>query len=271
MKQLIPLVIFSFFSFYVFTQELIFRGARSLAIGNSSVTLIDEWSFFNNPGSLSYLDNAVIGINYSNQYALIEFQQQDASVVVPLKKGVFSSAFSSSSFNAMSNQRLGFGYSMLLNENISLGVQFNYFQRRFLQLGNLREKALTTDIGVLYKVNPTWNVGICLNDLLGFFTGEENRISSVRLGTDISLSDKVNLLLEGYQSTFYSFQLRTGIEYEPIPSLFFRLGYQSNPNAISFGLGYNRSSFKLAIASSFHFVLGLSPTISLSYAFGENK
>lgn len=271
MKQLIPLIIFSFFSLFAFTQELIFRGARSLALGNSSVALIDEWSYFNNSGSLAYLDKAVIGVNYSNQYSLVEFQQQDASLVVPLKKGVFSSAFSSSSFNAMSNQRLGFGYSMLLNEGISVGVQFNYFQRRFFQLGNLREKTLTTDIGILYKVNPTWNIGICLHDFLGFFTGKENRVSSVRLGTDISLSDKVNLLLEGYQSTFYTFQLRSGIEYEPIQSLFFRLGYQSNPNAISFGLGYNRSSFKLAIASSFHFVLGWSPSISLSYAFGQNK
>lgn len=271
MKQLMPLFIFSLFNIVVCAQELNFRGARSLAIGSSSVALIDEWSFFNNPGALALIEKARIGINYSNQYSLIEFQQQDASVILPFKKGVFSTGFSYSAFNALSNWRTGLGYSMLLNDNISLGMQFNYFQKRFLQLGNDRKRVLTADIGFLYKITSNWNFGICINDFLGFFVEEENRFSSVRLGSDISLSDKVNFLLEGYQSTFYSYQLRSGLEYEAIKSLFFRLGYKSNPNEITFGLGYNKASFKLDIASSFHFVLGWSPSISLSYAFDEDK
>ena len=72
-------------------QNLNFRGARASGVGNASTALSDEWSYFYNPGAISFIENSSIGINYSNQYFLQELQQQDLVYNQKMKRGVFSS------------------------------------------------------------------------------------------------------------------------------------------------------------------------------------
>lgn len=271
MKRLIPLITFSLLCLFVKSQNLSFRGARSISLGSASSSLIDEWSYFNNPGAVGFNNNPSLGINYSNQFSISELQQKDASFILPFKVGVFSSGLSYSGFNAYSSIKTGFGYAIKLKEDFSIGVQFNYHQKRYLQLSNLKENLLTTEVGLLYKVLPNWNIGVSLNDFLGFFMNGENRSSIIRLGSDLALSDKVHLLLEGYQSVNYSFQVRAGLEYEPIKNMFFRTGVKTNPTEMIFGFGYRFSKFNLNIASAYHTTLGWSPSISLNYVFREKK
>jgi hypothetical protein len=249
------------------SQNLNFKGARASGVANAATALSDGWTYFYNPGAISFIEKSSIGINYSNQYFLQELQQQDVVYNQKMKRGVFSSAISYSGFNALSQVKFGAGYALNLSEKFSLGVQFNYFQKRYIQVGNLREKRVTTEIGGLYKVSPNWTMGVAIHDLEGFLRDINKNLSDLRLGSDFIFSDKLHLLVEGYKSFYTPFQLKAGLEYQPIKAFFFRVGVVNNPLNLAFGIGCRFAKFNFDLSSTYHTTLGWSPSISMSYAF----
>jgi hypothetical protein len=267
MNQLIYLIIFLALCTNLSAQNLNFNGARASSVGNAATALLDGWAYFYNPGAISFIEKSSIGINYSNQYFFQELQQQDVVYNQKMKRGVFSSAISYTGFNALSQVRIGAGYALKLSDNFSLGVQFNYFQKRYIQVGNLRQKRITTEIGGLYKVSSNWTMGVAIHDLEGFLRDKNENLSDLRLGSDFIFSDKLHLLVDGYKSFYTPFQLRMGLEYQPVKAFFFRVGVVNNPLNLAFGIGCHFSKFNFDLSSTYHTTLGWSPSISMSYAF----
>ena len=68
-------IIITSLSFYYTTntnpvraQNSSFLGARSFALANASSSIADEYSIFNNPGSLGYVEKESISVGYLNLY-----------------------------------------------------------------------------------------------------------------------------------------------------------------------------------------------------------
>ena len=85
-----------------------------------------------------------------------------------------------------------------------------------------------------------------------------------------SLSKKVFLVAEAEKTSAQKFNVKGGIEYNPSSLVYLRVGGATYPTQASFGIGVNYQGLKIDISSMYHSILGLSPQIGLSYAFGKN-
>ncbi len=47
-------------------------GARSMSMANSTVALVDVWSFHHNPAGLAFVKNVSAGLSYENRFLLID-------------------------------------------------------------------------------------------------------------------------------------------------------------------------------------------------------
>ena len=57
----------------------------------------------------------------------------------------------------------------------------------------------------------------------------------------------------------------------PASIVYLSAGASSYPTQASFGVGVNYNGLKIDMSSMYHSVLGFSPQIGLSYAFGKRK
>ena len=61
------------------------------------------------------------------------------------------------------------------------------------------------------------------------------------------------------------------ITYQVIEVLYIRAGVATTPVVASFGLGLKIKALRIDIATSYHTTLGLSPSLSVSYALASSS
>ncbi|EIM76154.1 hypothetical protein A3SI_10984 [Nitritalea halalkaliphila LW7] len=69
------------------SQELLPKGARAAALGHASLTLVDGWALFNNPGALGLVTEASAVVGYDHRWQLAELSSLGAAYVHPLANG----------------------------------------------------------------------------------------------------------------------------------------------------------------------------------------
>jgi hypothetical protein len=244
-------------------------GARSMSMANSTVAVSDVWSFHHNPGALANLKQTSAGLSYENRYLLKELQTQAFVVAIPLKIGVLSAGAQSYGYKVYRTTRIGFGYSMKLGEKLSAGVQLNYQGLRIENYGS--KNSVTAEAGVLAKINEKISVGFSVLNFgrakLSEF--QDDRFStSMRLGINYQLSNKVMLLAEAEKEIESPLRAKAGLEYELLDRFYMRVGAASNPMELTFGFGYwFKNNLKLDMGSAWQQHLGWSPHFGLTYDF----
>lgn len=269
------LLLFSFlFSFFqpVFSgNENLPVGARSAAIGNASVCLIDVWATYHNQANLAYYKNITAGVYYENKYLVKEMSLQAVSLVLPTKKlGVFGVSFSRFGYSLYNESKYGVSYARTFGPNFSAGVQMNYLSAHVGE--NYGTKgAFTVELGVRANITKQLVVGFHAYNLTRAKMANYNneRIPTVlRLGLQYDFSQKVFLSAEVEKDIDYKPMFKAGMEYRPAKLFYIRAGIATNPFISSFGIGFNISDkVNIDLASAVHPVLGLSPMASLSYNF----
>ena len=63
--------------------------------------------------------------------------------------------------------------------------------------------------------------------------------------------------------------LRGGLEYEVLKNFFIRTGAQSNPEILSFGLGYGIRFAQINVAAQLHNELGASVQVGMIFSIGK--
>src|SRR5688572_26360719 len=103
---LVPVISGNIFSQY----EAI--GARSAAMGDASVNLMDTWSAFNNPAALGFTDQFQIGVSYKNNFLISELSQYSGTFSAPIKKvGVFALTVDRFGYSEFAHNKFGISYS----------------------------------------------------------------------------------------------------------------------------------------------------------------
>jgi hypothetical protein len=248
-------------------------GSRSMSMANSTVALSDVWSYHHNPAGLAFLKTTSAGLSYENRFLLKELQTQAVVVAQPLKVGVLSVGAQLYGHHAYRTTRVGMGYSMLLGENISAGVQLNYQGIRIDNYGS--KGTVTAEAGFLAKINSKVSLGFSVMNIgMAKLTAfEDDRFSTfMRLGLNYQISKKVIVLAEVEKSIETNLRVKAGMEYELLDRFFLRMGAASNPTEITFGFGYEfKNRLKLDLGSAWHQHLGWSPHFGLTYEFINKK
>ena len=84
--------------------------------------------------------------------------------------------------------------------------------------------------------------------------------SPSRLGIGWQVSDKLLIASEVEKDIDYAFRWKNGLSYQPVPPLFLRAGFATEPSMLYFGVGFAfGNGFQADMAGSFHQALGFSP------------
>lgn len=257
----------SLFTQLVFSQGWMPTGARSNALGDASVTLVDAWAFHHNPGALGELKSMSIGISYQNRFLLKQLQSQGIVYAQPLKVGVLSVGAQFYGYDQYRTQRIGAGYSMKLADFLFAGVQLNYQGLQFnSNYGS--NHSISAEAGLQALVTEKWRIGVSVFNIgrakLSDF--EDDRYTTMmRLGTSYTISDKVIVLAEAYKDLDFKVNFKGGVEYQAFDNFFIRAGAASAPVEFTFGFGYKWKVIQLDLGSAYSQQLGWSPSFSFSY------
>lgn len=248
-------------------------GARSSSLGHASSCLIDIWSSRNNQGSLGFVRRAEVGAFYENRFFVKELTQSGFAVVAPIKKGTFGLSYSSLGYKLYRESQVTLGYGMKLNDNISVGVAFDYLNTKIADIYG-QAHAVTGSIGFTAKLLPQLVISSHLyNPFRAKITNYNNeKVPTIyKFGAQYIFSKKVFIVGEAEKTSAQKINIKGGIEYNPSSLIYLRVGGSSYPTQASFGVGVNYNGLKIDLSSSYHSILGISPQIGLCYAFGKDK
>ncbi len=248
-------------------------GSRSASLGHASSTLFDVWSARNNQGSLAFVRQAEVGAFYENRFFVKELSQTGFSAVLPIKKGTFGLTYSSLGYNLYRESQVSLAYGMKLNDKIGLGISLDYLNTKIADLYG-QAHAITGSIGITAKVTEQILFSSHIyNPFRAKITDYNNeKVPTIfKLGAQYTFSKKVFMVVEAEKTSVQKINIKGGIEYNPTSLIYLRVGGASYPTQASFGVGVNYQGLKIDVSSMYHSILGLSPQIGLSYAFGKNK
>ena len=248
-------------------------GPRSAALGHASVSLHDVWSTRNNQGSLGFIRQAEAGAFCENRFFVKELTQSGFAAVVPIKKGTFGLSYSSLGYKLYRESQTSLSYGMKLSENISAGVALDYLNTKIADVYG-HANAITGSVGLTAKLLPNIVVATHIyNPFRAKITdyNHEKVPTIFKLGAQYIFSKQVFLVIEAEKTSAQKINIKGGIEYKPSSIVYIRVGGASYPTQAAFGVGVNYNGLKIDISSMYHSVLGLSPQIGLSYAFGKDK
>ncbi|MES2763022.1 MAG: hypothetical protein V4677_12490 [Bacteroidota bacterium] len=248
-------------------------GVRSAALGHASSTLFDVWSTRNNQGSLAFVTKTEVGAFYENRFFVKELSQSGFAVAAPIKKGTFGLSYSSMGYNLYRESQATLSYGIKLTDNVSAGVGIDYLNTRIADIYG-QAHAITGSVGLTAKILPQLIVATHIyNPFRAKITDYNNeKVPTIfKFGAQYIFSKKVCLVAEAEKTSAQKINVKGGIEYNPSSLIYLRVGGSSYPTQAAFGLGVNYNGLKIDLSTAYHNVLGFSPQIGLSYAFGKDR
>lgn len=135
-------------------------------------------------------------------------------------------------------------------------------------------KAVSFDFGGITQLTPQIFVGAYITNLTqSKLLGANGQRVPTKLtaGLGFKPSDKIFIATEIQKDLDYQITWKTGMEYAVYKKIFFRTGYNLNPNAAFFGLGVQKKKLKMDYAFAFNQLVGVAHQASAVYVFQSKK
>ncbi len=242
----------------------IFAGAGEAGTGYACIMKTGFWSSFHNQAALADNNSFTFGINYENRFNINELGTRTAGVVIPAGKASLGMVYSHFGYTDFNRQMAGVACGMSLSENLSAGVQIDYFSEHTPGEYNYHQ-AITFETGIQMNPSEKIRLGIHLFNPLPGSLRKRYLPSSVRAGAGIFLSRILFAGTEIEMSSGNKLILRSGFEYEVAKKLWLRSGFCTDNTAFSFGLGCLISFVQFDIGFGTHERLGVTSSASLIF------
>ncbi len=247
-------------------------GARAAGMGFASSGLTDEWSLFNNLGSLGAADEMSADASYELRAQLTNANRMAFAFNAPIRWGVTSLGafrFGDDLYNEQIIS-LGFGNKFGI---ASLGLKANYIQYSATGFGTYG--AVSIDFGGLAQLTDQLSVGAYISNLnqARVNTDYSTENISTRLTAGITYIPNRSFLIttEIEKDIDYPAIWKTGLEYSFKEKFLVRTGFNLNPQSGFFGLGIKRKKVRADYAIQFNTLLGVSHQAAVSYWFDQQK
>ena len=249
-------------------QEPAGTGARSFGMAQTSITLSDGYSVFNNPGSLGSINKNSITFSYLSLYRMESLGSVFSSFAKKIKTGGVSVGVVSQGHELYNRSKVVLG----LGNNFgiaSLGLSGNYHQWRIEGFGS--RGFISLDFGGVAQIGSFVKFGGLVRNIT------QTRISNITneylptvMSVGLSYQPSEQLLLSTQYDKDLELEgiLRMAIEYK-ISSLVLRTGMITDPAHFSFGAGLNHKSLKIDYGVMNHPVLRMTHSFSLSLHIGK--
>ena len=240
-------------------------GARQTGMANTSATHSDEWSLFNNIAGLASLKNKSVGFAYEAVPSLLGANRMAVAVTTNQRWGNIGFGVFRFGDDIYSEQLISAGFANQIGVT-SLGIKVNYVQYRADGFGT--SNTVTLDFGGITQLTPQINIGAYVNNLTqsALRNRDGDRLpTQLVLGVGVKPSEKIFITTELQKDIDYKPTWRTGLEYSIYKSVFVRTGFNFNPQAAFFGLGFHKKNLKVDYAIRFNQLAGTTHQASAIY------
>ena len=248
-------------------------GAQSAALGGCSVAQQGLWAMQNNPAGLANLDRLSFGLYYENRWLMPETAYKCGAFALPTKAGCLGLSFNQYGSWKLSENKFGLAYAKDFGRYLQIGLQLDYL---LLHVGNEygSYRALTFELGLQSQVTERLTLGSYIFNPVSFSfeqTLNHERLPIVmRFGLAYRFTDDFSGHCEIEKNTEHEgVSLRGGLEYEAVRNLYLRVGVQTNPGILSFGIGYALRFAQINVAAQLHNALGSSLQIGMVFSIGK--
>lgn len=247
-------------------------GARISGMGNTQVAITDLFS--QNQGGLALLEKHEIGIFSRQRFQLKELSQLYANGVYVSKWGNFGLKTFYSGHPDFNKAQVGLAYGKKLSNTFSGGVQVNMHQYAITNYGT--SSFFSFELGFRAALSKHFDLGFHLFNPTSTTLNKDNGLTiQSKPAIDLGISYRQdNYLIStevSKEGNNVAPNLKLGIEYTFYKALFVRLGLNTTPSLLSFGVGTQWENLKMDISYSYHQLLGSTPGISLSYVFNKDE
>lgn len=237
-------------------------GARAIAMGNSFVSLQDEYALFNNPGALSVKTlSFVSSMNF--RHISLGINDVQAGLAVPFgafQAGIGVDYYGDQLYNQLrvvssARHRIGFA---------NLGMRLGYHQYYLENYGY--KQTASVDIGGIFTMSEEVRLAMLITNLTrSKLTGQDDhRLSSlIALGLsylpisslrfNLQLTKDINLPVSG----------NLGLEYLINQNIAARTGFDFTNSTAALGIGFSWQQFRLDLGGQYQPRLGYSAAASI--------
>lgn len=245
-------------------------GARSRALSDAFVSVSDIWSTFHNQAGIADWKNISAGFYYESRYMVEELSLATGTVLLPVNRGSFGISFYQFGKGPFKENKYALAYALPLTDKLKVAVQFDYFSDRFPE--NERSKGFVTfETGIIYRPAKTLYLGAHIFNPIhaGVETiqGKEKMPTTFRFGGHYQFAEMVMVILEAQKSSETDVIVKSGIEFSPAKNLALRFGVSGKPVNYTAGIGYTIGKLTTDISFGYHGNLGITPAVSLQFAF----
>ncbi|HMG14686.1 MAG TPA: hypothetical protein VK590_04515 [Saprospiraceae bacterium] len=245
--------------------------SSSQAMGLCSISFDDVRAAFANPASIANASNFQSSLFLDQRFAVNELKSISASLLLPTKSGNFAASFNRFGYEVYSENMVQLSYGRKILNNLSIGGAIQYYNVNIQEYGN--KSLLGFQLGINTNISKSTSLYFSIQNPHQPEINTEDKLPGFfNLGIQYKPSDIVTLHGELYKELEFNEDFRFGIDYQPLPSLFIRLGGHTYPAQIGFGFGVVvYKSIIIEASSLYHSVLGFSPGLGMSYGIINSK
>jgi hypothetical protein len=244
-------------------------GAISKSMGHATVGWQDAWAVLQNQSGITAVENTTVGACLENPYAIKDLMNAAFFAVLPSKVGHWGISYTQAGTEGFQPWKLGATYARDFGNRVSASFQLNA-QGIFRPSAASNALAATGELGIQYRPIENLSMGFHVFNFTRskYSQYEEERHPTIlrlglmyQLGSDFMIGGEVTQDLD--REAIY----RIGGQYNIRELLYIRMGANTELNTITLGLGVRLDNFRVDMAVSRHSGLGLTPSLSLDYAF----
>ncbi len=274
MRRLITLIIIFLFTKTIDLKafENQYAGARPLALSGAYVAFNDIWSSFYNQAGIAGFREISAGVFYESRFRLKELSLMAGAVIIPAGAVNFGFNYLQFGTGTFKETKLGLVISKRLSKKLSAGLQLDYLAAVLPE--NQRAKGLATfEAGIIYRLSKELQLGAHLfNPVhrgMKTFNAFLKMPAIFRIGGRHQLSNLVLTCFEIEKGFGTAPVFKAGTEFLPAKNLAVRFGVSGKPFTYTAGFGYAFGNIKTDFAFNYHGVLGISPSVSIQFAFND--
>jgi len=248
-------------------DEASLTDATSQGKGGTSVATPAVWSSFSNQGALGYYDRKTITVHQENRFTIKELNVSGLAVALPTRPGTIAVAFSRYGYKSFSESRAILAIGRRFWPSFAAGVAIGLHHLRIGE-GYGNASATTVEAGILYSPTQRLAVGVHLfnptMEKVGHAPGR-SLPAGITAGLDYRLPQGVLTSVSATQRNDTDTEINLGVEATLSKEVKLRAGYSSQPDKLSFGVGYEYHTFSLDLAIATNNPLGVSGYVSVAY------
>ncbi len=246
-------------------------GARGLAMGDAAATFSDIHSIFSNQAGIAFMEGLGFSVGAERRFLTSEINSIIGGFAYPTNAGTFGLSLNYFGFSGYNEQKIGIAYARKLSKKISIGAQLDYLGYSIPDYGS--KSLFTFELGVQAQLIENLTIGAHIfNPIRQEVVPDEKVPTIFRLGAGYSPGKNLTITGEFEKDIDFDMVFKAGVEYFLIDILCLRAGVSTNPLLNSFGLGLKlKNGLMIDLASSYHYDLGFTPAISVSFEMGKKS